>query len=117
MAQCNPSTTPMDSGLPNTIMPSFLDYQAFSKTVLWYSSAVSSLIYAMTMTQLDIAFAFSIVIRYYNNPDLTHVAAVTWILQYIKGTLYDGIIFCRHSDTKLDLIGFINADYKSAKED
>lgn len=42
MAKCNPSTTPMDSGLPNTIMPSSPDYQAPPETVLWYSSAVGS---------------------------------------------------------------------------
>ena len=117
MAECNPSTTPMDSGLPNTIMPSSSDYQAPSKTVLWYSSAVGSLMYAMTMTRPDIAFALSIVSRYCNNPDSTHVAAVTRILRYIKGTLYDGIIFCGDPDAELDLTGFTDADYGSAKED
>lgn len=117
MAKCNPSTTPMDSGLPNTIMPSSSDYQASPETILWYSSAVGSLMYAMTMTRPDIAFALSIVSRYCNNPDSTHVAAVTRILRYIKGTLYDGIIFRGELNTELDLTGYTDADYGSAKED
>ena len=55
--------------------------------------------------------------RYCNNPDSTHVAAVTRILRYIKGTLHDGIIFCGDLDTELDLTGYTDADYGSAKED
>ena len=73
--------------------------------------------YAMTMTRPDIAFALSIVSRYCNNPDSTHVAAVTRILQYIKGLLDDGIIFRGQPNTDLDLIGYTDADYRSAKED
>lgn len=117
MAECNSSTTPIDNGLPNTIMPSSSDYQAPSETVLWYSSAVGSLMYAMTMTPPDTAFALSIVSRYCKNPDLTHVTAVTRILRYIKGTLCNGIIFCGDSDADLDLTGFTDANYGSAKED
>lgn len=79
MAECNPSTTPMESGLSNTITPSSSDNQAPPETVLWYSSAIGSLMYGMTMTRPDIAFALSIVSRYCNNPDSTHVAAVTRI--------------------------------------
>ena len=117
MAECNSSTTPIDSGLSNTIMPSSSDYQVLSETVLWYSSAMGSLMYAMTMTRPDIAFALSIISRYCNNPDSTHVAAVTRILQYIKGTLYNSIIFCGDPDADLNLTGFTDANYGSAKED
>lgn len=107
----------MDSGLPNTIMPSSSDYHASSKTILWYLSAVDSLMYVMTMTRPDIAFALSIVSKYCNNPDSIHVAAVMWILQYIKGMLYNGIIFCEDPNDKLDLPVLTDADYGSAKED
>ena len=68
------------------------------------------------MTRPDIAFALSIVSRYCNNPDSTHVAAVTRILRYIKGTLHEGIIF-RGKQNILELIGYTDADYDSAKDE
>ncbi len=70
----------------------------------------------MTMTWLDIAFALLIVSRYCINLDSTHITAVTQILQYIKDTLNDGIIFRGGLDTHLDLIGYTNTYYRSAKE-
>ena len=115
MSDCNPSSTPMDSGLPNTIVPSSEDYRAPPETIYWYGSAVGSLMYAMTMTRPDIAFALSIVSRYCNNPNSTHVAAVTRILRYIKGTLDEGIVFCGEQNV-LDLTGYTDADYGSAKD-
>ena len=58
----------------------------------------------------------SIVICYYNNPDSTHIAALTQIFWYIKNTLYNNIVFCRELDIKLNLIGYTNADYGSVKD-
>lgn len=117
IAKCNPSTIPIDSGFSNLIMPSFSDYQARFETILLYSLAVDSLIYTMIMTRSDIAFALSIVSRYYINPDSTHVAGVTRILRYIKDMLYNGIIFYEDLDAAFNLTGFTNANYRSAKED
>lgn len=117
MAKCNPSIIPINSGLPNTIMPGFPDYQFSYETIFWYSSAVRFLIYAITMTWLEITFALSIVSKYCNNPNSTYVAAITWILQYIKNTLHDCIIFCGNLDTKLNLIGYTDAYFGSTKKD
>lgn len=117
MAKYNSSITPINSSLTNTIMPSFLDYQATSKTLFWYLSAIRSLMYAMTMIQPDIVFALSIISSYCNNPNFTHVVAVIRILQYIKDILYDGIIFYEELNTKLDLIRYTDADYGSVKKD
>ena len=72
--------------------------------------------YVMTMTRPDIAFALSIVSRYCNNPNSTHVAAVTRILQYVKGTLDEGIVF-RCEQNVLDLTEYTDAYYGSAKDD
>ena len=38
------------------------------------------------------------------------------ILRFTKGTLHDGIIFCKKLDTELDLTEYTDADYGSAKE-
>ena len=115
MSDCNPSSIPMDSDLRNTIILSSEDYRALLQTIYWYGSAIGFLMYAMTMTQPDIAFALSIVSRYCNNPNSTHVAAVTRILRYIKGTLDEGIVFCGEQNV-LDLTGYTDADYGSAKD-
>ena len=69
------------------------------------------------MTRPNIAFVLSIVSRYYNNLDFIHIAAVTWIWQYIKGSLNEGIIFQKQPNTDFDLIGSIDVDYELAKED
>ena len=68
----------------------------------------------MTMTQLDITFALSIINKYYNNLNSTHVAAVVRILRYIKKILDKGIVFCGEKNV-LDFTGYTDADYGSAK--
>lgn len=117
IAKCNSSTIPIDSGLPNIIIPSFSNYQASFETILWYSLAIRSLIYVMTMTWPDIAFVLSIVSRYSNNRDFTYLAIVTQILWYIKDILYNRIIFCRGLNTKLDLTKYMDTNYELTKED
>lgn len=106
----------MDSGLTSTIVPSSEDYRATPEVIYWYGSAVGSLVYAMTMTRPDIAFALSIVSRYCNNSNSNHVAAVTRILLYIKGPPDEAIVFCGECNV-LDLTGYTDADYGSANGD
>lgn len=114
MSDYNPSRMDMDSSLLNTIMPGSKNYWAPLETIYMYWSAVGSLMYAMTMTGPEIAFALSISNRYCNNPNSTQVIVVTRILRYIKRTLDKSIHFL---GKELDLIGYTDADYGSAKED
>ena len=114
MSDCNPRSTIINSGLSNIIMPSWFGYQTSPEIIFWYASAVESLVYSMTMTWLDIAFALSIFSRYCNNPDSTNFAAVIQIFQYIKGTLDDSIIFWGEPDKDWDFIMYTNIDYRSA---
>ena len=93
-------STSMDNGVSNTIMQSFPNYQALANTILWYVSALGSLMYVMTMTQFNIVFASSIVSRYCNNLDFTHIAALMRILRCIKNILHNGIIFCGKLNTE-----------------
>jgi hypothetical protein len=51
-----------------------------------YSSVVSSLMYAMVCTRLDIAAAVGVVIMYMNNLGKEHREEVKWILMYLRGT-------------------------------
>ena len=71
--------------------------------------------YAMTMTQPDIVFVLSIISRYCNNPNSTHVAAITRILCYTKGILDEGIVFCSEQNVQ-DLTGYMDVNYGSAKD-
>lgn len=56
MSDYNLSSTPQDSGLLNTIMPSLEDYRALLEIIYWYRSAVGSQMYVVTITQPDIVF-------------------------------------------------------------
>jgi hypothetical protein len=48
-----------------------------------YSSAVSSLMYAMVCSLLDLSYAMSLVSRYMANPGKKHWNAVKWIFKYL----------------------------------
>ena len=51
-----------------------------------YASAVGSIMYAMTCTRPDVAFALSMVSRYQGNPGRAHWIAVKNILKYLRRT-------------------------------
>ncbi|CAH1448519.1 unnamed protein product [Lactuca virosa] len=51
-----------------------------------YASAVGSIMYAMTCTRSDVAFALSMVSRYQGNPGRAHWIAVKNILKYLRRT-------------------------------
>ena len=51
-----------------------------------YVSAVGSIMYAMTCTHPDVAFALSMVSRYQGNPGKAHWTAVKNILKYLRRT-------------------------------
>ena len=65
----------------------------------------------MTITQLDIVLALSIISHYYNNFNYTYVVALIQIFQYMKDILHDDIVFCKKLDTKFDFIGYTDVDY------
>ena len=51
-----------------------------------YASTVGSIMYAMTCTRPDVAFALSMVNRYQGNPGRAHWTAVKNILKYLRRT-------------------------------
>ena len=66
------------------VMMSFNDeHQVHANIIYWYKSAVDSLMYATTMTCLDLINALSIISRYLINSDSTHVAALQRIFCYV----------------------------------
>jgi hypothetical protein len=51
-----------------------------------YSSTISSLMYAMVCTRLDITHAMGVVSRHMNNLGKEYWEEVKWILRYLRGT-------------------------------
>ena len=72
-----------------------------------HTSAVGSLMYAMTCTRSDIANGVSVVNRFLSNPGKEHWAAVKWILMYLRGTSKVCLCF---GNGKPVLNGFTDAD-------
>ena len=65
-----------------------------------YRQLVGSLIY-LTVTRLDISHAVGMVSKFMDAPRSIHYAAVLWILQFVKGTLYHGLYYSFRSSLEL----------------
>ena len=73
-----------------------------------YLEAFGSLMYAMTGTHPDIAYAVSTLSRFASCPGSQHVTAMKHLFQYLKGTTHLGITFSRDGG---DLTGYSDSDY------
>ena len=60
---------------------------------LAYSKIIGSLIYVMTCTRPDIAFAVAKLIRFTSNPGTHHWKTVRRVLKYLKGIMDRGITY------------------------
>ncbi|XP_042484605.1 secreted RxLR effector protein 161-like [Macadamia integrifolia] len=74
-----------------------------------YSSAVGSLMYAMTCTSPDISFAVGMLGRYVSNPGMDHWVAAKKVMRYLKRTR-EYMLTYRASD-RLEVIGYSDFDY------
>ncbi|CAA7042757.1 unnamed protein product [Microthlaspi erraticum] len=84
---CAPVSTPMEASvklMPNT-----------GKAVLQheYSQVIGCLMYAMTSTRPDIAYAVGRLSRYTSNPSTHHWQAVKRVLKYLRGTMDYGLCY------------------------
>ncbi|GKC51847.1 zinc finger, CCHC-type containing protein [Tanacetum coccineum] len=84
---CSPVSTPIDPVeklKPNTGKP--VDQ-------LEYSRAIGCLMYAMTSTRPDIAYAVGRLSRFTSNPSTQHWHAITRVFKYLKGTMNYGLSY------------------------
>ncbi|CAM8948212.1 unnamed protein product [Rhodiola kirilowii] len=105
---CSPVSTPMDSSvklLPNT-------GEAVSQ--LEYSQVIGCLMYAMTSTRPDIAYAVGKLSRYTSNPSTHHWEAVMRVLKYLKGTMNQGLTYVGFPSV---LEGYTDASWITNLED
>ena len=75
-----------------------------------YCRLVGSLIY-LSVTRPNISNAMSIVSKFMDASRSVHYAAILWILQYVKGTLYYGLHYSSRSSVKF--YAYSNADWAS----
>ncbi|CAM8988603.1 unnamed protein product [Rhodiola kirilowii] len=105
---CHPVNTPFESSkhlLPNKGAP---------VSQLEYSRVIGSLMYAMTSTRPDIAFAVGKLSRYTSNPSKDHWRAVHRVLRYLKGTMNLGLVY---SEFPSVIEGYSDASWISNEED
>jgi Reverse transcriptase (RNA-dependent DNA polymerase)/Retrotransposon gag protein/Integrase core domain/Chromo (CHRromatin Organisation MOdifier) domain/GAG-pre-integrase domain len=109
MIDCNPVLTPLDNSihLKHTTNGGDNNYKPIDKTL--YRQIIGSLMFLMTTTRPDIAIAISILSKFSEDPNDSHLQAAKRILRYLKGTrnykLYLG------KNTEITLKGYSDANY------
>ncbi|GKD38789.1 zinc finger, CCHC-type containing protein, partial [Tanacetum coccineum] len=63
---------------------------------LKYSRVIGCLMYAMTSTRPDIAYAVGRLSRFTSNPSRQHWQAITRVFKYLKGTMNYGLSYVRY---------------------
>ncbi|CAM8910957.1 unnamed protein product [Rhodiola kirilowii] len=105
---CHPVVTPFDSS------KHLLSNKGDPVSQLEYSRVIRSLMYAMTSTRPDIAFAVGKLSRYTSNPSVDHWQAVHRVLRYLKGTMNLGLVY---SEFPSVIEGYSDASLISNEED
>ncbi|GKE66836.1 zinc finger, CCHC-type containing protein [Tanacetum coccineum] len=105
---CTPVSTPMDTS--EKLMPN--NGQVVSQ--LEYSSVIGCLMYAMTCTRPDIAFAVGKLSRYTSNPGTQHWKAIQRVLKYLKKTMDYKLTYIGYPSV---LEGYTDASWVSNSED
>ncbi|OMO73383.1 Integrase, catalytic core [Corchorus capsularis] len=110
MDKAKPVSTPLAAHfkLDASALPSSND-EVNCMSIIPYSSAVGSLMYAMVCTRPDLAHAVSVISRFMSNPGKTHWEAVKWIMRYLNGTKNVCLVY--GSDGNSGLIGYVDSDY------
>lgn len=102
MLGCKPISTPM---IPNLHLS--IDEGTPIENPEMYRSLVSRLMY-LTITRPDITYAVNRLCQFSSAPKSPHLQAVYRVLQYIKGTIGQGLFYSTSTD--LTLKGFADAD-------
>ncbi|GJX12094.1 zinc finger, CCHC-type containing protein [Tanacetum coccineum] len=105
---CTPVSTPMDTS--EKLMPN--NDQAVSQ--LEYSRVIGCLMYAMTCTRPDIAFAVGKLSRYTSNPGTQHWQAIQRVLKYLKKTMDYKLTYTGYPSV---LEGYTDASWINNTED
>ena len=105
---CTPVSTPMDTS--EKLMPNI----GHAVSQLEYSRVIGCLMYAMTCTRPDIAFAVGKLSRYTSNPSTQHWQAIHRVLKYLKKTMDYSLTYTGYPSV---LEGYTDASWISNTED
>ena len=108
MLGCKPASVPMIANLKM----SKEDGELIEDREM-YRKLVGKLMY-LTITRPDITFAVNKLCQYSSAPRTSHLTAVYRVLQYIKGTVGQGLFYSATSD--LSLKGFADSDWASCPD-
>ncbi|KMQ87021.1 integrase core domain protein [Lasius niger] len=104
MAQSKPVSTPIEGQIMNSDSEEALEDQ------VPYRQAVGSLMYLMTATRPDLAYALSIVSTKLDSPTQADWMAVKRVYRYLKGTINYGLLFQKNCKEK-ELRVFSDSDF------
>jgi hypothetical protein len=76
-----------------------------------FAAQLGSVMYAMTTTRPDIAFAVSSLAQHTQNPGPEHWKALKRIFLYLRSTIEYSITFGRESGDKIELAGYTDASF------
>lgn len=106
MSNCRPCETPIIKSEKETES----DESPSEQVKFPYRSAVGALMYLMTGTRPDIAYAVSVVSRKLEKPSNSDVVQVKRIFRYLKGSEDDGITY-KPGGEKNSLVCYSDADH------
>jgi len=91
MINSAPKSTPMETNALQNL-PKNLE-KALEDDIREYQSILGSLMYPMTQTRPDLAFAVTFLSRHSTNPSAAHAQAIRRVLRYLNGTRNMGITY------------------------
>ena len=108
------NTKPTPTPLPMSIQLSDRDSPSTNKErelngKIPYASTVGSIIYAMVVTQHDLAYVVGVASRYISNPGWKHWEAVKHIIRYVRGIENAQLTFSSKKSTEVE--GYNDSHY------
>ena len=110
MGWCATVTTPVESGV--RLLKSEEGFVSDPSNRQQYQSAVGSLMYAMSGSRPDIAYAVGLVSQFCTNPNSKHWGAVQRIFRYLAGTKGLGVLYGSGGNCK----GYSDSDWAGSQD-
>ncbi|SCV67082.1 BQ2448_5728 [Microbotryum intermedium] len=101
------TTIPMTPGLSLTAIPG----QGTEQIRSWYLQAIGLLLYVSLGTHPDITFAVTYLARFANNPGHWHWIAVKHILQYLRATYHNELLYAQGPTQITGVVGYLDANW------
>lgn len=109
MNDCNPCTSPMDSGQTLSLNDCPKDdNEKQEMDAKPYQELIGCLTYLAHMTRPDICFATTFLSRFNKNPGEKHWGAAKRVLRYLKGTRNRKLTYMKDEN---ELVGYCDADH------